>query len=405
MYSTHYLGRQPIVDAQRQLVAYELLFRSSQNNVARVSDDFMATTAVIRHAFVDLGVGEVLGDRLGFINVNETLLMDDMVDILPRDKVVLEILETVQVSPPLLARLAELRRRGFKLAMDDVIALDDNCRALMDYVDIIKIDLVALSLMQLRELVAALSGFKGILLAEKVDTVEQFELCRELGIQWFQGYFFARPTVLTTRKANASQFALLNLMGLIMSDADIDELVKALKTAPDMVLTLMKLSSTAGVSRSKPVSSLQEAIMVLGRAKIKRWTMLLMFAGGEQSGDARHQRNPLLELAATRGRIMELLAEECYPGDRTVLERAFMTGMLSLVDVLVQQPKEEVLASLPIDEGVKESVLEGKHVLGELLRVALSLEDNATPYPEGYSPEVLMRVETQALDWVNHMWE
>ena len=403
MYSTRYLGRQPIVDANQQLVAYELLFRSSQANVARVDDDVMATTAVIRHAFVDLGVGEVLGDRLGFINVSETLLMDDLLDVLPCDKVVLEILETVKVTPPLLARLAELRRKGFRLAMDDVVELDADRLALLPLVDIVKIDLVALSLLQLRQLVAELASFPGILLAEKVDTVEQFELCRELGIQWFQGYFFARPTVLSTRQANASQHAMLSLLGLLMSDADNDELSQALKLAPDVVLMLMKLSSTASAATRRPVSSVSEAIMLLGRAKIKRWSMLLLFASN--ATDVQPQRNPLLELAATRGRIMELLAEACYPERRDVRESAFMIGMLSLVDVLVQQPKAEVIASLPIEDSLKEAVLEGRHVLGELLRVALSLEDDAAPHPAGYDPEVLMRVETQALDWVNSMWQ
>jgi c-di-GMP-related signal transduction protein len=403
MYSTRYLGRQPIVDANQQLVAYELLFRSSQANVARVDDDVMATTAVIRHAFVDLGVGEVLGDRLGFINVSETLLMDDLLDVLPCDKVVLEILETVKVTPPLLERLAELRHKGFRLAMDDVVELDADRLALLPLVDIVKIDLVALNLLQLRQLVADLAGFTGILLAEKVDTVEQFELCRELGIQWFQGYFFARPTVLSTRQANASQHAMLSLLGLLMSDADNDELSQALKLAPDVVLMLMKLSSTASAATRRPVASVSEAIMLLGRAKIKRWSMLLLFASN--ATDIQPQRNPLLELAATRGRIMELLAEACYPDRRDVRESAFMIGMLSLVDVLVQQPKAEVIASLPIEDSLKEAVLEGRHVLGELLRVALSLEDDAVPHPAGYDPEVLMRVETQALDWVNSMWK
>lgn len=403
MYSTRYLGRQPIVDANQQLVAYELLFRSSHANVARVNDDVMATTAVIRHAFVDLGVGEVLGDRLGFINVSETLLMDDLLDVLPCDKVVLEILETVKVSPPLLERLAQLRQKGFRLAMDDVIELDADRLALLPLVDIVKIDLVALSLLQLRQLVADLAGFPGILLAEKVDTVEQFELCRELGIQWFQGYFFARPTVLSTRQANASQHAMLSLLGLLMSDADNEELAQALKLAPDVVLMLMKLSSTASLATRRPVSSVQEAIMVLGRAKIKRWSMLLLFASNATNVEP--QRNPLLELAATRGRIMELLAEACYPERRDVQESAFMIGMLSLVDVLVQQPKAEAIASLPIEESLKEAVLEGRHLLGELLQVAESLENEATPHPKGYDPEMLLRVETQALDWVNSMWK
>jgi len=209
--------------------------------------------------------------------------------------------------------------------------------------------------------------------------------------------------VLSTRQANASQHAMLSLLGLLMSDADNEELAQALKLAPDVVLMLMKLSGTASLATRRPVSSVQEAIMVLGRAKIKRWSMLLLFASNATNVEP--QRNPLLELAATRGRIMELLAEACYPERRDVQESAFMIGMLSLVDVLVQQPKAEAIASLPIEESLKEAVLEGRHLLGELLQVAESLENEATPHPKGYDPEMLLRVETQALDWVNSMWK
>lgn len=141
MYSTHYLGRQPIVDARENLVGYELLFRSSPVNAAHVVDDFAATATVIRHAFVDLGVAEVLGDRLGYINVDEQLLMSDLINVLPHDTVVLEILETVRATPALLVRLAELRQRGFRMAMDDLVSLTSDKRALLDYVDVVKIDL------------------------------------------------------------------------------------------------------------------------------------------------------------------------------------------------------------------------------------------------------------------------
>ncbi|BAK78744.1 diguanylate phosphodiesterase [Pseudogulbenkiania sp. NH8B] len=403
MYSTHYLGRQPIVDARENLVGYELLFRSSPVNAAHVVDDFAATATVIRHAFVDLGVAEVLGDRLGYINVDEQLLMSDLVNVLPHDTVVLEILETVRATPALLVRLAELRQRGFRMAMDDLVSLTSDKRALLDYVDIVKIDLSQVELGALPALLQALEGFRGSLLAEKVDNPEQFETCREFGFKLFQGYFFAHPTVIHSRQVRPKVSVLLRLLGLILSDAETDALEEAFKSAPDIALMLLRLTSTAVMADKSAVTSIRQAILLLGRDKIKRWTLLLMFATATPQGDkVRH--NPLLELAAMRGRIMERLAQSLRPEAPQLAEQAFMVGILSLVDALMLRPKTELIPQLPVDQIIKDAVLDGRHILGEWLKVTVSLEDENTVQPAGYDAELLTRIETESLDWVKRMW-
>ncbi|WP_024304520.1 EAL and HDOD domain-containing protein [Pseudogulbenkiania sp. MAI-1] len=403
MYSTHFLGRQPIVDAKENLVGYELLFRSSPVNAAHVVDDFAATATVIRHAFVDLGVAEVLGDRQGYINVDEQLLMSDLINVLPHDTVVLEILETVRPKPALLARLADLRQRGFRLAMDDLGTLDDDRRALLEYVDIVKIDLSLVELSALPALLKSLEDFRGTLLAEKVDNPEQFETCRLLGFKLFQGYFFAHPTVIHSRQVRPKVSVLLRLLGLILSDAETDALEEAFKSAPDIALMLLRLTSTAALADKSAVTSIRQAILLLGRDKIKRWTLLLMFATAvPQSDKVRH--NPLLELAATRGRIMERLAQCLRPDAPLLAEQAFMVGILSLIDALMLRPKAELIPQLPVDQNIKEAVLDGRHILGEWLRVTVSLEDENTVQPAGYDAELLTRIETESLDWVKRMW-
>ncbi|MBI3144516.1 MAG: EAL domain-containing protein [Pseudogulbenkiania sp.] len=404
MYSTHFLGRQPIVDAKENLVGYELLFRSSPVNAAHVVDDFAATATVIRHAFVDLGVAEVLGDRQGYINVDEQLLMSDLINVLPHHTVVLEILETVRASPALLARLAELRQRGFRLALDDLVTLSSDKQALLDYVDIVKIDLSLVELAKLPALLQALDGFNGALLAEKVDSPDQFETCRQLGFTLFQGYFFAHPTVIHSRQVRPKVSVLLRLLGLILSDAETDALEEAFKSAPDIALMLLRLTSTAAMAGKSAVTSIRQAILLLGRDKIKRWTLLLMFASSLPHKGATVQHNPLLELAATRGRIMELLAQSLRPEARQLAEQAFMVGILSLIDALMLRPKAELIPQLPVDPIIQEAVLDGRHILGEWLRVTVSLEDESTVQPAGYDAELLTRIETESLDWVKRMW-
>lgn len=403
MYSTHFLGRQPIVDAKENLVGYELLFRSSPVNAAHVVDDFAATATVIRHAFVDLGVAEVLGDRQGYINVDEQLLMSDLINVLPHDTVVLEILETVPAKPTLLERLAELRQRGFRLAMDDLVTLNSDKRALLDYVDIVKIDLSLIELAALPALLKSLADFHVTLLAEKVDNPEQFETCRQLGFTLFQGYFFAQPTVIHSRQVRPKASVLLRLLGLILSDAETNALEEAFKSAPDIALMLLRLTSTAVMADKSAVTSIRQAILLLGRDKIKRWTLLLIFATTVPPSDkVRH--NPLLELAATRGRIMERLAQSQRPEAPLLAEQAFMVGILSLIDALMLRPKAELIPQLPVDPLIKEAVLDGQHILGEWLKVAVSLEDESTVQPAGYDAELLTCIETEALDWVKRMW-
>ncbi|WP_374421026.1 EAL and HDOD domain-containing protein [Chromobacterium sp.] len=196
--SFRYLGRQAIVDRQQQLVAYELLFRSSPANFALVRDDLLASAEVLRNAFGELGNVDVLGQFPGFINASADLLQDRILDQLPAERLVLEILETVTVTDELLLRMAQLRARGFRLALDDVVHLGADQMAMLPLVDIVKVDVAAVEAARLPALKAQLDGFDGILLAEKVDSHAQFERCCELGFDWFQGYFHSRPVVLSS---------------------------------------------------------------------------------------------------------------------------------------------------------------------------------------------------------------
>ena len=197
--SSRYLGRQAIVDRQQQLVAYELLFRSSPANFALVRDDLRASAEVLRNAFGELGNVDVLGQFPGFINASADLLQDSILDQLPAERLVLEILETVAVTDDLLRRMAQLRARGFRLALDDVIHLGADQKAMLPLVDIVKVDVAAVEAERLPALMAQLGDdFDGILLAEKVDSRECFERCCELGFDWFQGYFHGRPVVLSS---------------------------------------------------------------------------------------------------------------------------------------------------------------------------------------------------------------
>lgn len=399
-----FLGRQPILDRDQQLFAYELLFRNGSRNFAEVTDGVQATATVIANAFTELGVEAALGNCRGFINVDEQFLFSDMLELLPRHAVVLEILETVPPTPAVIERCLDLKAAGFTLALDDVIQLEPEFAELLALVKIVKVDIQPLSRVQLMQLSMKLKPMGKQLLAEKVDSREQMEQCLKLGFTLFQGYFFAKPTIISGKKLDHSQLSLMKLMGLLLGDAATAELEAALKTEPGLTVNLLRMTNSVGAGCMEKITSLGHAITVLGRRQLQRWLQLLVFASGSQNGTS----NPLLLMAATRGRLMELLAAESRPGDAALADQAFMTGIMSLMPALVGQPIADIVAPLGLTGDIRDALCAGSGTLGALLRIAESSEDGdmlrltqALAELPGLGPKAINRAQTQALQWAN----
>ena len=401
-----FLGRQPILDRQQQLFAYELLFRNGSRNFAEVTDGVQATATVIVNAFAELGVEAALGNCRGFINVDEAFLFSDMLELLPRQSVVLEILETVPPTPAVIERCIALKAAGFTLALDDVIQIEPAYAELLALVEIVKVDIQPLSRVQLMQLVMKLKPMGKQLLAEKVDSREQMEQCLSLGFSLFQGYYFAKPTIIAGKKLDHSKLSLMKLMGLLLSDADTAKLEQALKPEPGLTMNLLRMTNSVGAGSTEKITSLRHAITVLGRRQLQRWLQLLVFASGKEPGAS----NPLLLLAATRGRLMELLATDLRPNDQAFADQAFMAGIMSLMPALVGLPINEIVAPLGLSGEVKDALCEGKGVLGDMLHLAEGSESGEIEALtsnlarlQGLTPKQLNRAQTDALQWSNNI--
>jgi EAL and modified HD-GYP domain-containing signal transduction protein len=401
-----YLGRQPILDRDQRLHAYELLFRNGGINAADVTDGVAATATVIVNAFAELGVEAALGNCRGFINIDEEFLFSDMLELLPRQSVVLEILETVPPSEAVIERCKALKATGFTLALDDVIQLAPEYAELLALVEIVKVDIQPLSRIELMQLVMKLKPMGKQLLAEKVDSREQMEQCLKLGFSLFQGYYFAKPTIIAGRKLDHSQLSLMKLMGLLLSDADTGEIEKALKPEPGLTMNLLRMTNSVGSGTSETIISLGHAIAVLGRRQLQRWLQLLLFASGSQNGTA----SPLLQLAATRGRLMELLAAEVEPANPAFADKAFMVGIMSLMPVLVGQPIREIVAPLGLGDDVKAALCDDDGPLAALLNLTecsengdLFLLAKCFARLPAIGPKALNKAQTSALQWANSL--
>jgi EAL and modified HD-GYP domain-containing signal transduction protein len=372
-----WLGRQPIIDAIGDTVAYELLFRSSATNAARITDDKTATASVIHFAFNELGIASVLGDARGFINFDTALLMSDVVELLPPDRTVIELLEHVRITPEVVARCRELRERGFSFALDDVVQIDEAHAPVLPFIDIVKIDVLAAAAADLPAVVAtARSAGRVKLLAEKVDTRVKADTCRELGFDLFQGYFFARPVMMQGRRAEPSKRVIMRLLEQSLDEhTDTADIERTFKEAPELSYKLMRVVNSVGTGVRSPIQSLAHALKILGRRQLQRWLQLLLFA---HDGTGRFP-SPLLQMAAARGKLMELLAEQ-GSSDRRLQDRAFMTGILSLLDALLEMPMGELIEHLDLPDDVRAALLERSGALGHLLQVVEALErtDDAT---------------------------
>lgn len=400
-----FLGRQPILDRDQQLVAYELLFRSGQQNFASFGDGRTATATVIRNLFSELSIGDVLGKFRGYINMDEDMLFSDTIELLPTESVVIEILETVPPTPEVAARCAELKARGFMLALDDVVQLGPTFLPLLPYIDVVKVDLKDTEPALLPELVSTVRQLGKKILAEKVDSREQMQHCHDLGFDLFQGYYFAKPVILQGKKLDHSQMALLRLMNLLIGDAENNELEAVFKQEPGLTINLLRLTNSVASGLPVKITSLRHAITLLGRRQLQRWLQLLLYTASTANGI-----NPLLQLAATRGRLMELLADKVAPGDKGFADNAFMAGILSLTPTLLHQSITDIVAGLTLNRDVVAALCEhsGRH--GDLLRITELLEDDQLdeiesilPRLPGLQADSINRRLAQALSWANNI--
>jgi len=404
-----FLGRQPILDLGQNIVAYELLFRSGWNLNANVTNDVLATATVITNTVSHFGIDNVLDKQIGFINVSYDLLMSDVLELLPRERIVLEILETVKIDERAIQRCRELKTKGFRLALDD-FEYDESYDPLFEVLDIIKFDMLISSPEQIENALQRISRWPGLqLLAEKVEDLEQFNRCRDWGFTLFQGYFFARPAILSGKKANPRQLILLRVMNQIMNDVEIKEIENTFKESPNLTLGLLRLVNSVGMGVRLKISTLQQALVVLGHRQLQRWVQLLLYV---QDGDA--SINPLMQMAATRARTMELLSQmhsDKTHGTASATDAAFMTGILSLVDVLLGMNMEDILDQLNLADEVRNAILRRSGFLGQLLSLMEKVEsEEFAEVAElleilGLTLSDLNTAELEAMQWVSKLGE
>jgi EAL and modified HD-GYP domain-containing signal transduction protein len=322
------------------------------------------------------------------------MLMSDSLELLPPSLFVLELLEIVEITNAVIERCRELKLKGFTLALDDNL-ISNSYLPLYDLVDIVKIDVLSMSAERLARMSVMLKRWPVKLLAEKVETVNQQQFCRELGFTLFQGYYFARPMLIKQNRIDSSREALMRLLNQVLKDASFHEIENTFKLNPDLTYKLLRLVNSVMFGLREKISTLKQAIVTIGMQHLKRWVLMALFS----NRDADSPQSPLLELSAVRGRLMEKIVDFLphLKSNPDQPELAFMTGLLSLLDVQMGMPLEELADQLNLGDDLRLALLGREGDLGLLLSLCECMEqDNG-----GGVAEILDRIRLEESDFLN----
>lgn len=366
-----YLGRLPILDTKQNVVAYELLFRADHHNKAIVANNSAASANVIIETYGQLGIDNVIGKRRGFIKVDAQLLMHDSILLLPKKHVVLEILRGVEITESITQRCAFLKQKGYQLALSYTAQSSTHYDHILSLVNIVKINVNELTSAHLMAVMKQLRRFPILLLAEKVETQETAKHCISLNFQMLQGFFFTQPEVMSGKNIDPSKLSLLKLMLLVVKDGDISEIENELKYQPGLSYNLLRMVNSASNGLSAKINSIKRAILILGRKQLQRWVQILLYAAKQKDGST---SDALMLTAAIRGKLLESIATVDRPHDKNHQDRAFMVGILSLLDTLLGMEMSQLVKTLNIQQDMREALVFRRGYLGQQLQLIETYE-------------------------------
>jgi EAL and modified HD-GYP domain-containing signal transduction protein len=365
---TFFASRQPILDNQRNVIAYELLFRDGIENVFPQVNEETATAKIVEGIQLHIGLDSLAKDKPAFVNFTEESLQKGYPLLLPKDKCVIEILENVPPTRSLLKICQSLKQKGYVIALDDY----EHQRAwehFFPFIDIIKVDYTLSSADQISEVVAIVKRHQNIkLLAEKIETYEEFEHATEMGFDYFQGYFFCKPEMLSRQSLNPSTISLVTLMTEMSEPApNVKKMTSAIENDVHLSYKLLKFTQSPLFKRKTNIQNIKQAIVSIGLEELRRFISLLFTAQFSESKPAE-----LATLAHNRAHFCEKIYQSVGLGKQHA--SAFLVGMLSLLDAMLDSALHEVINDLPVSNDIKQALVNKKGPLYLPLQLCELLE-------------------------------
>lgn len=390
------IARQPIYDREQRPIGYEILFRGGPAPNAAITDPDQATSQVILDAFMEIGLESLVGSKLAFINCTRPFLTAEHPLHLPVGQVVLEVLEDVEPDAALVQGLRSLGARGYQIALDDYCH-DESHATLLEVADIVKLDIIGPRRPRLLEDVKVLQSHGVQLLAEKVETPEDYDMCHTLGFDFFQGYFLCKPRVFRGHRSPGNRLAVMRLLA-DLQDPDLDPIELERVIANDVTLSyrLLRYVNSAFFGLRKKIESIQRGIVYLGFDNIRTWATVLAMAGIEG------KPSDLVHIALLRARMCELLTRPEMPSKA---DQSFTVGMFSVLDALLDAPMIEALEPLPLAPEVEQALLTRTGPAGETLEAVLAYErrDWEAVEDSQFAPDALRDAYLQAVSWAREV--
>lgn len=397
-----FIGRQAILDQQKNVYAYEILFRSGLKNAFDPNlDGNVATQSVMVNAMLDFGMNKLVSDKRAFINFTEQNLLTRAPKLLPSETVVVEILENVQPTPEILEAVKELKEAGYKIALDDFVLLP-GYEPLIEMADIIKVDFRITESPEERKKMREILPKHVRLLAEKIETEEEFQQALAYGYVLFQGYFFCKPTILQQKRLTSNALSKMRLLREInRQNVDFSAITGVISSDTNLVHKLLTYINSAGVGLANHVSNLKQATVLLGASGVRRWVTLVSLQTFSED-----KPPELFTLSLMRAKFCELIAAKLKRSGLTA-DTGFLLGMFSLLDVLLNLPMEEVLKEVNLSDELTDALLGKDNDLRRLLDLVIAYEkgdwDTVIAYckQENLSPEFLQPTYDNVLEWYN----
>ncbi len=361
-----FIGRQAIFDRDLEVYAYELLYREGRTSAAPVIGGDQASSRVILNTFTELGLERLVGRHLAFINLTRSFFVDLPPVAFSKDRVVLELLEDTAIDDRLLAGLSKLSNQGYTLALDD-FEFESKWAPVLPFISIVKVEVPNIHWPSLQPKIEALRGAGLRLLAEKVETEAEYRRLLELKFDYFQGYYFSRPQVLSGKRLGENQLVNLQLLARLSDPAVTPgELESLIAQDPGLTYKILRYLNSAALNLPRKINTIGQAVVYLGLQRLRSWASLIALSG------IANKPQDLFTTALVRAHMCGLLAAAGHPDEQG---SAFTAGLLSVLDRLLDQPLQQIVQDLPLTAEVNAALLKYRGISGQALSCAISYEN------------------------------
>jgi EAL and modified HD-GYP domain-containing signal transduction protein len=390
------VARQPICDTSQRTIGYELLYRHSRENFATIRNPDQATAHVVVNSFLEIGLDRMVGSSLAFINVTRDFILSDFCRSLPKDRVVFEILEGTVADRPLIEAVQRLSEDQYRFALDD-FAFEPSRLPLLPFCSYVKVDLRLVDRSTIWKELGPLKGGRAKLVAEKVESFEEFDFCKAAGFQYFQGYFFCRPRILSSSRMPPTRVALCRLLSKLQQhDISVREVEEVVEEDISLSYRLLRYINSACVALPKKIDSISHAVRLVGLDSIKLLASLIMLTSLDD------KPRELLITSLVRARMCALLAAHLKNPNP---EGAFTVGLFSALDAFLDCSMQEALSLLPLSDDIRQALLTHTGALGQILQCTLACEQEEWEAPELRRLEsgIVGQSYVTALEWAQNL--